>query len=167
MTDETLIPRALRDLLTAMAQHPADSTVGRLLANHFPGGLDEGARTWLVRRQREASAPLAFILHPGYVWVGPKSAPRCFLDPGYVGLTNFWQILMYWQLSHYVPPAQDLIGAPTGNALKGRLSTAADWLEGPADCPRLGRVLRGTEVGRDGSITLPPGIPEVQLQFPA
>ncbi len=146
MTDETLIPRALRDLLTAMAQHPADSTVGRLLDNHFPGRLDEAACTWLVRQQREAHAPLVFALDlPGFVVVGREGAPRAVPEPPQMsGLQAAHEVFLLG------PSAPAVLRTDDPNGLRNALSRAADWVETVAHCAPLAVAMRAIKVRKDG-----------------
>lgn len=117
----------------------------------------------MLRNTREYSATV-FAMYEGGVWIGPTDSPRYFLDPGLAGLLDANAILFTWVTTHRAKHSSELIGGPSGNALNGRLTRAAEWLENVANSRDLGSAVRKIAVSRDGTIT-PPSIQLDWIKF--
>lgn len=121
------------------------------------------AEAWDRVQIASRTRPLCFAMVPGYVWVGLKDSPRCFIDPGLAGLGDAWSILFMWSRARYAMHCSELSDGLSHQALKLRMNKATEWIEGPADCKPLGSLLRRIQISRGGAIA-PPGLfPEIQL----
>lgn len=143
--------KALRSLVEAMRQHPADSAVGRLLDNYLPGGLYELACTWLIQQARLATAELVFSFEvPDYVLIGHGDRVSTFVAPDLMGLRAAHSVFLHGQNAPYV------LHTETPNRLRNALSRAAEWVETEGQCERLAVAIRSIKVRNDGTPVFQP-----------
>lgn len=148
---EKQIPADLARLVKAMQQHPADTPVGRVLANLLPDA-DE-ALTWLERQARRAALPVVFSFDmPGYVLVGTEGEHETITDPNLAGLSAAWEIFMHGDNAPFVFFAADRGMSPNG--LGNALERAAAWVE--RRCMPLAVAIRAIKVRKDGSASIDP-----------
>lgn len=149
--NEKHIPADLARLVKAMQQHPADTPVGRVLANLLPDA-DE-ALAWLDRQARRAALPVVFSFDvPGYVLIGFEGEHETIVDPNLAGLMAAWEIFMHGDNAPFVFFAADRGMAP--NALRNSLERAASWAE-HYNAP-LAVAIRAIKVNKDGSASIDP-----------
>jgi len=128
MVNELSIPGALLTLVRKLQANPADSSVGQLLRNCLPGGLDDQAASWLRDQERREAQTVVFVFETyGYVTIGSDSNVWPVVDPDLEGLRIANEIF------------QAGINAPaifhsgcwgmTPNALRNALACAARWAE--------------------------------------
>lgn len=140
------IPAALRGLLQTMRQHPADSPVGRVLANRLPD--IERALDWLDEQTRRVGRTVVFSLEiPGFVWLGVEGEQRPVPDPNLAGLSAAWEIFFLGENAPFVLFAADR--GTTPDALRISLRRAATWAE--RYCTPLAVAIRAIKVHDDGS----------------
>jgi len=118
----------------------------RLMAARLIAGI-----RWESAKRHESS--LVFALHPGFVWIGNKGFEQPCAHPGHPGIDEAWLILLHRETAGIVLHASTF--GSSGNALQGRLRTAARWIEDATGCFDLADHIRAIKVGRDGSITPP------------
>lgn len=147
---EKQIPVDLARLVKAMQQHPAETPVGRVLANLLPDA-DE-ALAWLERQARRAALPVVFSFHPGYVLIGFEGEHETILDPDMIGLSAAWEIFMHGDNAPFVFFAADRGMSPNG--LGNALDRAACWVE--RRCMPLAVAIRAIKVHKDGSASIDP-----------
>ena len=157
--NEKQIPADLARLVKAMQQHPADTPVGRVLANLLP---DAGAAlAWLDRQQRRAAQPVVFSLEiPGYVLIGFEDEHETILDPNMAGLSAAWEIFLHGDNAPFVFFAADRGMSP--DALRIALKRAATWAE--PYCMPLAVAIRAITIHKDGSASIDPAyVPPLHL----
>lgn len=109
----------------------------------------------MLRTAREFST-IVFAMYDADLWIGPVDRPSRYFMPDLAGIGDAYAILYAWVVTHRALHASSLKGSPSGNALNGRLTRAAEWVERTAGCRDLGSTIRKIEVSRSGVITPPP-----------
>lgn len=111
---------------------------------------------WDMLRTAREFSPTVFAMYGTDLWLGPADRPARYFMPDLAGIGDAYAILYAWVVTQRPLHASSLKGAPSGNALNGRLTRAADWVERTAGCRDLGSTIRKIEVSRSGVITPPP-----------
>lgn len=111
------------------------------------GALWERARI----AQRVEALPLVFAASmPGYITIGRQGDAHTYPDPGLAGLSDAWRIFSHGLTVGHTLNASDLGG--TSNALRNRLTKAAEWVERATGCRELARAVRSISINNDGRI---------------
>lgn len=157
--NEKQIPADLARLVKAMQQHPADTPVGRVLANLLP---DAGAAlAWLERQQRRAALPVVFSFEqPGYVLIGFEDDYKTVPAPDKIGVYAAWEIFLHGDNAPFVFFAADRGMSP--NSLRNSLEPAAAWAE--PYCMPLAVAIRAISISKEGSASFDPAyVPPLRL----
>lgn len=155
MNNELSIPEALLTFLRKLQAHPAESSVGQILRNSMPGGLDESAVSWLRDQARREAQTVVFVFETyGYVTIGSEGNAWPVVDPDLEGLRIANEVFQAGVSAPAVLHAE--CWGMTANALRNALSRAAGWAE--RHHPPLGVAIQSITV-RDGRPSFEPARP--------
>ena len=161
MVNELSIPGALLTLVRKLQANPADSSVGQLLRNCLPGGLDDQAASWLRDQERREAQTVVFVFETyGYVTIGSEGNAWPVVDPDLEGLRIANEVFQAGINAPVVLHAERWGMQP--NALRNALKRAAEWAE--HHHPPLGVAIRSIAV-RDGRPSFDPARPMVVRVF--
>lgn len=121
----------------------------------------ERLRRWawdrVLSAQRQSTMPLVFdIRTPGFVTLGVGADVQTFEHPGLQGINDLAAIFAAGPTVSSTLHAVDLVGnvRRPGNALRNRLSRAAQWIEYVADCRELACYVQSISARDNGQIAI-------------